>query len=204
MTTVIRNPEATRLRILKAAFTEIHQHGFQGMRIEAVLKNTGLKKGALYHHFPSKQALGYAVLEEVIEQKVIELWIEPLRNCENPVKVINETFIKVGLFWEDAFFKLGCPLNNLSQEMTPIDEGFKQRIQKFFKFWRGEVANALNRGQQQGFIRKNIDVTEAATFIVTVLEGAHAQAKISQNKQDYFICGKQLAIYLNDLSQEKI
>ncbi|NOQ36305.1 MAG: TetR family transcriptional regulator [Methylococcaceae bacterium] len=195
----LRNPENTRLRILNAAFEEIHKHGFQGMRIDAVLKKTNLKKGALYHHFPSKQALGYAVFEEIIEKTIIELWINPLKNYDNPIEGFKAVFIEAGQSWDDEFFKQGCPLNNLSQEMTPIDEGFRQRIQAFFNLWRDAIANELSRGQQQGLIKKEIDVTEVARFIITASEGAHAQAKIAQNKQEYFSCGKQLAIYLDTL-----
>lgn len=36
-----RNPENTRLRILRAAFAEIYKHGFQGMRIDQVLAEKG-------------------------------------------------------------------------------------------------------------------------------------------------------------------
>lgn len=194
-----RNPEETRLRILKAALEEIHKHGFQGMRIDMVLKNTDLKKGALYHHFPSKQALGYAVLEELIEAIIMEKCIEPLKSYDNPIEGIKTLFIEAGESWDDDFFKLGCPLNNLSQEMIPIDEGFKERIQAFFRKWSDAMANELIRGQQHGLIKKDIDAAEAARFIITVSEGAYAQAKIAQDKQEYFNCGKQLAIYLDTL-----
>lgn len=197
--TTKRNPEETRLRILKAAFEEIHKHGFQGMRIDAVLKNTGLKKGALYHHFSSKQALGYAVLEELIEKTIMERWIEPLKDYDNPIEGLKTLFIDAGHYWDDDFFKLGCPLNNLSQEMTPIDEGFRQRIQAFFNLWRNAIAKELSRGQQQGLIKKEIDVAEVARFIITVSEGAYGQAKVAQSKQEYFNCGKQLGVYLDTL-----
>lgn len=132
--TTQRNPENTRMRILVAAFNDMHRNGFQGLRIDNVLKETGLKKGALYHHFASKQALGYAVLEELIQDYISEKSIKPIKQFDNPIEGIMAAFKTVGLEWSEEYFHLGCPLFNLSQEMTPIDEGFKTRIQDFFAF----------------------------------------------------------------------
>jgi AcrR family transcriptional regulator len=42
------------MKIFGAAFQEIHKHGYLGMRVDKVLKNTSVRKGAMYHHFPGK------------------------------------------------------------------------------------------------------------------------------------------------------
>ena len=62
-----RNPKATRELLLEAAFWEIFRSGFQAASLDAILKETGVTKGALYPHFPSKAALGHAVIDEVTE-----------------------------------------------------------------------------------------------------------------------------------------
>lgn len=199
---IVRNPENTRLRILRAAFAEIYKQGFQGMRIDAVLAKTGLKKGALYHHFSSKQALGYAVLEEIIEKHITEIWIAPLNAYENPIDGLKIIFVNAGNAWKTEFFNLGCPLNNLAQEMSPIDAGFRERIQRFFERWQNAIAQALLHGQENGLVRKDIDTCEAAGFIITVIEGAFGFAKITQDKERFFKCGKQLEAYLDMLAVE--
>ena len=198
--TTTRNPENTRLRILKAAFDEMHRNGYQGFRIDAVLKQTGLKKGALYHHFNSKQALGYAVLEELIQNHIIEQSIKPLENYDNPIEGVMSTFTSVGETWEDDFFKLGCPLNNLAQEMTPIDDGFRKVIKHFFNYWEDEYVKAFERGQQNGFIKTDLNLKEVSRFIVTAVEGAFGQAKIHQSREAFLNCGNQLQRYLNTLA----
>ena len=152
-----RNPENTRNRILHAAFKEMHRHGYQGLRIDAVLKETGLKKGALYHHFTGKQALGYAVLEELIQKRVAELWITPLDDYDDPIAGIKSIFTTAGESWGDTFFSLGCPLNNLAQEMSPIDEGFRTSIESFMSYWKKEIVEALTRGQNNGVVKKDIN-----------------------------------------------
>jgi len=198
--TTVRNPENTRMRILVAAFKDMHRNGFQGLRIDNVLKETGLKKGALYHHFKSKQALGYAVLEELIQNRIIEQSITPLANYDNPIEGIMASFNEVGTTWTDEFFSLGCPLYNLAQEMTAIDDGFKKMIKDFFSYWEDEYAKALKLGQDKGFINKGIDLEATAKFIVSSIEGAIGQAKIHQGREAFLNCGKQLERYLSTIA----
>jgi len=193
-------PENSRDRILKSAFQEMHQHGYQGMRIDQVLKNTGLKKGALYHHFPSKQVLAYAVLEELIQKRITELWIDPLKTLNNPIDGIYRLCLSVADVWSDDFFNKGCPLNNLAQEMSPIDEGFRERIQPFFQHWQSELSSALKKGQEQGFVDKNINTDNSALFIVSSIEGAFGMAKNYQNKTLYLSCIEELKRYLQSLA----
>ena len=69
-----RNTETTRTRILEAAREEIFQNGYQGMRIDSILQKTNLAKGALYHYFPNKLALGYAVVDEVLMGHFQNVW----------------------------------------------------------------------------------------------------------------------------------
>lgn len=194
-----RNPETTRLKIINAAFQEIHKHGFQGMRVDQVLKNTDLKKGGLYHHFSSKQALGYAVLDERIQKRITELWIKPLKNFKNPLKGIHVLFEELDNAWSDEFFNLGCPLNNLAQEMSPIDEGYRERIEKFFRVWQAAISEALKNGQQQGIVDASINTDDCAMFILAAIEGILGMTKNYQNKEVYYSSSRELKRYLDTL-----
>jgi AcrR family transcriptional regulator len=197
--TTERNPKNTRLRILKAAFQEIHRHGYQGMRVDNVLKNTGLKKGALYHHFSSKQELGYTVFEELIQTRITELSIAPLKKFTDPLEGIHTLFEQLGTVWSDEFFTLGCPLNNLAQEMSPIDEGFRERIEKFFQYWKASIVEALKTGQEKGIVDISINTDDCAIFILASIEGTLGMTKNHQDKEIYYSCGRELKRYLNTL-----
>jgi hypothetical protein len=65
--TTRRNPQRTTERLLQAAFQEIYKSGFRGTDLETILRAAGVTKGAMYHHFASKKALGYAVVDEIME-----------------------------------------------------------------------------------------------------------------------------------------
>ncbi len=193
-----RNPQSTRQRILDAAFDEMHRNGFQGMRIDAVLNKTGLKKGALYHHFPGKLELGYAVLEEIIAKHGKEIWIDPLTDDDDPLEAIKNVFNNVGkdISWD---YCLGCPLNNIAQEMSPVDEGFRQRTEKIYQGWQLALATALANGQKKKYVKADVKVKECAAFILAIIAGSIGLTKNAQNKEFYFSCGRQLSAYLDSL-----
>ncbi len=197
--TTERKPKDTRLKIINAAFKEIYKHGYQGMRIDQVLKNTDLKKGALYYHFSSKQELGYAVLDEYISKKGAKLWIEPLNSFSDPLQGIHALFVDAENAWGNEDFTLGCPLNNLAQEMSPIDEGFRKRIVKIFQYWKAALSDVLKKGQQQGIVDKSINTDDSAMFILTIIEGGWGLTKSHQDKEVYYCCGRELKRYLDTL-----
>ena len=143
-TSTSRDPERTRERLLRAAFQEMHRSGFRSADVQAILATARVTKGALYHHFDSKEALGYAVVDEVIASITREKWDWPLRNAENPIDALVGIVQATSL--RPEALECGCPLNNLSQEMSPLDEGFRRRTAKIFKDWHDAIAVALRHG----------------------------------------------------------
>ncbi|HEU6453755.1 MAG TPA: TetR family transcriptional regulator, partial [Gemmatimonadaceae bacterium] len=72
-----RAPVETRQKILGAAFREIYVRGFQAASLDRILADAGVTKGALYHHFPDKASLGYAVVDDVIRGHLLARWLGP-------------------------------------------------------------------------------------------------------------------------------
>lgn len=147
--------------------------------MNAILAAARVTKGALYHHFDSKEALGYAVVDEVLASISREKWVRPLQNATNPIDTLVAIVQSTSCRREDIEY--GCSLNNLSQEMSPIDEGFRRKTGKLFKDWHDAIAAALRRGQKLGLVRSDIDASETATFLIAAYEGFISLAKNSQD-----------------------
>src|SRR5277367_5154571 len=128
--TRLRDSERTRERLLQAASREIYRSGFQSASLDRILAATGVTKGALYYHFKSKEALGYAVVEEVISPDLRGKWLLPLLSGKDPIDALIAIVESESVRPEDV--RGGCPLNNLAQEMSPLDEGFRKRLAQIF------------------------------------------------------------------------
>jgi TetR/AcrR family transcriptional repressor of nem operon len=198
--TVTRTPENTRRKILKAAFDEFYRNGFQGGSINRIVEGAGATKGALFHHFKGKNDLGYAVVEEIIFSDIKERWLDPLADSVDPIAALKKTMRQFARE-EDTNGRLiqGCPLNNLAQEMAPLDEGFRRRLEKIYSAWREALEAAFARGIKAGTVRKGISPPRVAALVVAALEGIMGTAKNAQSEELLTQAGQGLFDYLDSL-----
>jgi AcrR family transcriptional regulator len=175
----LRSPERTRERLLQAAFREVYRSGFQSASLDAILASAKVTKGALYHHFGSKESLGHAIIEEVIAERHRDQWLRPLEQCKAPVDTLVGVVRGISVQPEDV--QGGCELLNLAQEMSPLDEGFRKRLERIFRAWREAIALALRRGQSQGTVRRDLVPEETAGFLIAMVGGYGSLAKNAQD-----------------------
>jgi TetR/AcrR family transcriptional repressor of nem operon len=165
--------------LLNAASREIYRSGFQSASLDTILASTGVTKGALYYHFRSKEGLGYAVVEEVIGPDVYGKWVQPLQNVKNPIDALICAVQRIPVRPEDV--RGGCQLNNLAQEMSPLDAGFRKRLAIIFDAWRDAVASVLREGQVHGSVRREVEPLDAAALLIAMVEGYGSLAKNAQD-----------------------
>lgn len=196
-----RDLERTKKEILDAAFMEVFSRGFQGVSIDDIVKKTTLTKGAFYHIFPTKLDLGYALVDEVIKPMIIERWINPLNDYENPLEgILKQLKTLIGKAPAEEL-KLGCPLNNLVQEMAPVDEGFHERLQIALNLWISEMDKQLKRAQKEGFIKKDVNTRQVAHFVVMAHEGFYGMLKGLNDKRAFDALYDSLRIYFEAIQE---
>lgn len=177
----VRQPDVTRDKLLQAAFEEIYRRGFQAASLDTILAKAGVTKGALYHHFPDKASLGYAVVDEVVRGLLLERWgvLEPPTG--DPVTSLQRVLRRRAAGLSAREVELGCPLNNLAQEMSPLDQRFRQKVAATFDIWTDGFAKTLERGQAEGKVRRDVDARQVAGFVVAAIEGSFGLAKSAQS-----------------------
>jgi TetR/AcrR family transcriptional repressor of nem operon len=177
----IRQPDVTREKLLTAAFEEMYRRGFQSASLDVILAQAGVTKGALYHHFADKAALGHAVVDEVVRGLLLERWLGLLDPTADPVTALQGVLRHRAADLTPGELELGCPLNNLAQEMSPIDERFRRVVNATFETWRNGLARLLERGQEEGTVRPDVDVRKVSSFIVAAIEGSYGLAKSARS-----------------------
>jgi len=80
--------KATRERLVAAGRELFGERGYDAASIDAILERAGVKRGALYHHFDSKQALFDAVLDRVVSD-VAQAVAEAARAQADPVESLR-------------------------------------------------------------------------------------------------------------------
>jgi AcrR family transcriptional regulator len=192
----MRDAELTRQKILDIAADEIHKTGFNNTSLSVILKRGEISKGALYHHFSNKLELGYAVFEEVYTPAFLSKW-RPALMTDDPIDGLSCFFQSMICDMSSSDVVCGCPMNNLCQEMSNIDEGFRIRILSMQKQLNHLIANALKNSPQP--LRDDIDHSQVAYFVVASLNGSLSLSKSTLDKELFEKIINELCLYLQSL-----
>lgn len=183
------NPQAMRGKILDVAADLFQRQGYNATSVQDVVRAAATTGGALHHHFPTKKALGLAVIAERVAPEVDETAIRPVATASSAAAGIRNVFNGVADTLERNRAVTGCPLNNLALELSLADADFREAVNGVFERWRLALSLRLHSD------RPDMDVSRAhdlATLIVASYSGAMAMAKASQSAEPLRACAVQL------------
>lgn len=168
---------------METALELFHHRTFGGTSVNEIVEKAGITKGALFHHFKGKNELGYAVVDELLRAEIKAIWEEKLLGTTDPITDLRTVLQGLaGQMRENPeMLRCGCPINNLTQEMSSVDEGFRQRLQLVYADWCAAIEAALRSGIAAGTVRANVDPRSTATTIVALFEGSVGLIKVHQS-----------------------
>lgn len=188
-------------QILEAATRLVQARGYHRTALEDVLRESGAGKGNFYHHFHSKEELGYAIVDRLVRgftERILDpIFGDPGRPPLDQV----DTFLEAILGAQRARNCVGgCPMGNLATELADSHEGFRQRLARVFNLWRERIAGALARAQAEGTLAGETDPDGLARFLVAGLEGGILLARVQRDIRVLETCvaelRRHLALYL--------
>ncbi|MBE8723961.1 TetR/AcrR family transcriptional regulator [Flavobacterium hungaricum] len=189
----------TRLNILHKAFELIYTKGYQTTSIDEIIATTQVTKGAFYYHFKTKDEMGVAIIEEILKPTMQEHFIKPTEASQDPIEDFYNMISY--LLLEDPFLqvKYGCPVGNLTQEMTPWNTKFSEALAELVDLWKATIINSIEKGKEAGLIRKDVIGEQVAFFILSGYWGIRNFGKLQNDNSSYLVYLKELKGYLNGL-----
>ena len=172
--------ETTRDKLINATFDEVFSHGYQGASLADILAKAGVHKGSMYHFFANKKEMALAAIEEVILKKNLEKY----SYVKTSTSGLLEEFYTRLRDTSARDFKRGCPIANIVQERSNIDEDFNVLMKSIYGAFRANIKAILDKAVEVKEM-KPCDTTKLALFITSTVEGAILAAKASGNAQDY-------------------
>jgi AcrR family transcriptional regulator len=148
--------EARREQILLASRRAFARHGYEGATVKILEAETGLSRGAIFHHFRDKEALFLALAED-----------DAARTAE---RVAEAGLVQVmrDLGELDAGW-LGVQLEVRRRVRT--DPDFAARWAQRQQAVAQATAERLTRQRAAGFVRDDVPVALLADFLRLVLDG---------------------------------
>src|SRR5690606_11104968 len=125
-----------------------------------------------------KTWLGYAVVQEVIRVPLLEAYLDGLRDEDaDPIDALQAVLRYRADDFDAGGIESGCPLNNLTQAMSPHDEGFRVRLAGRLDGGNDAITATLERGERIGSVREDVDARAVARLLVAAIEGSCGMAK---------------------------
>lgn len=177
------DPAGVRARILDATFMLFQSQGYAATSVHQIASSANVTGGALHHHFPTKKALGLAVIRERVAPALEETWLAPVRSAASPSEGILKVFDSLARALDSQGLVRGCPVNNLSLELAFADADYRSELRALFDNWRSTIGQALAG-------RPNAEAL--ATLVVGAYSGAMAMAKAEQRGEPLRLCAKEL------------
>lgn len=166
-----RKGQNTRERILDKATEAVTRQGFGATSVNDLVRATGVNRGTLYFHFPTKDDLGLAVLESARERFL--QFVRDSLSGQTPGQRLD-TFLKTALDAHTARgFIGGCLWGNTALEMSDAEhrERYVETVRGVFDAWAGLLEEVIAAAQPLGQVRDDIPAAALARQVVATIEG---------------------------------
>ncbi|MET8153773.1 TetR/AcrR family transcriptional regulator [Actinoplanes sp. NPDC049668] len=186
----------TRERIVATARDLVHGASLAQVSTEDVCRAAGVHKGSLYHFFPSKEALGMAVLERnwalmsaVLDEAFVDD-VPPLARIDRFV----DSFAERLSLMRDAMGGVtpGCPLGGLVGELAGHGDEPRTHAARILHAWTQYFTDAISEAKGRGDVDPAVETGPAATRLLAHLQGLALLAKayddprlVLQAKKDF-------------------
>src|SRR4051794_9322113 len=186
----VRQPRAveTRDRILGEATRLFALKGYHDTKLEEVQKAAQVTTGAFFHHFGSKEDLGFAVIDRHMEKRrklleEIEKRLAP-PDKDDPLQLVFQRLDAIHwMIRRREQRKGGCVIGNLSMTLSDTHDAFRRRLAKCFDEMALEFRPHLAAAAARYCPERSVDVTALARYIVAIVEGSIMLTRTHQNRQ---------------------
>jgi TetR/AcrR family transcriptional regulator, transcriptional repressor for nem operon len=174
-------PSDARERLIGAAKEVIYANSYEAVSVDELCAAAGVHKSSFYHFFSSKQDLVLVALESQW-QRFEELILRPSFSTQLPPQEQLMRFFD--LVWEGQQMQKqtsghmrGCPIGNLTLEMSTQNEVIRARLEWMFQQWLRYFERLLREAKEQGIVAETLDSAVTAQALLAYFEGVVLLAK---------------------------
>lgn len=183
MSSKVSKSERTRQFIVEQSAPVFNAKGYAGTSLTDLINATSLTKGSIYGNFDNKDEVAIAAFDFNFN-RVTAYIKERILTKDNAIEqllvypTVYREFLKI------PFLKQGCPLLNTSTEADDTHPALKERALNAFIFWKTSVENIIKKGVQRKEIKADINPSEIAAILISLIEGAIMTAKLTEKSAD--------------------
>ena len=190
--------ERTRIFIVEKTAPIFNAKGFAGTSLSDLTEATGLTKGSIYGNFENKDEVALAAFDYNFG-KVTGFVKEKILAKENSIDRLliypqmYRNFLKI------PFLRTGCPILNTATDADDTHPILKEKAAQALRFWKKSIENQVKRGIERNEIKRNANPVQIAVVMISLIEGAIMQAKVTDRSTELNIAMDYLTQVIEDL-----
>jgi AcrR family transcriptional regulator len=153
---------ARRRTILEAALGLLAKEGYAGMTTASVARTAGVAEPILYRHFSSKRVMLRALLDEVVT-RMMAAFEELIQGEVDPVTALRKICLGYPVLsrrYREEFRIVNQTLVHVNDRTTRL------LLVRHYESYHAFLQNLIERGQQNGTLRKDIPASVGAWHMI--------------------------------------
>jgi AcrR family transcriptional regulator len=169
-----------REEIILAALTLVANQGVKSMTVERISRIVGIVPSAIYRHFTCKAEILEAVVG-LIGERMRNNALEVKKENSNSLYAIRKLLMRqVQLIMEFS----AIPQILFSEEVYRENRTLKEKLFQMINTFLGELSAIIERGQQQGYIRTDMEAWNIAVMFLGLFQPSAFLYHLSDGKFD--------------------
>ena len=175
-----KGTEIRQEEIILAALTLVANQGVKSMTIDRIASMVGIVPSAIYRHFTSKRAILEAVLGMIGERMKNNIIAAVEENTNSLESIRNVLMRQVQLIMEFS----AIPQILFSEEVYRENLDLKEKLYSMIKGFLGTLQAVIERGQQEGRIRSDMEAERIAIMFLGLFQPAAFIYHLSDGRFD--------------------
>jgi len=173
--------EETRQSIIEKSALIFNMNGYQRTSMSMLTKALGLTKGAIYGHFPDKDALAVEAFRHSVRQvsERVRAQLLPHESPEARLRAFAQAFLD---FYGDIVKAGGCPILNTAADADDAHPRLHEEVTRVLTAWEERLVAMVEVGKESGELRSDADGRLFATTFIALIEGGILMAKTVGDK----------------------
>ena len=179
---VKREKTGVKERILGRAAELFYRRGFTGTGVREIIKGARTVPASFYDHFPSKDNLGVAYVEE--KGRLLTRNLTTLAARTKSVKELLHAWVA---FKKDQIARkkfLGCPVAGFAYQAGELPAAHQKSARAITETWAAHLREVFEDAVKAGELNKKADTARMAREVLLVYEGSLAMWKLTRD-DDY-------------------
>lgn len=158
----------TKSALLSEAEQLVRTVGYAAFSFADLSERVGIRKASIHHHFPTKEALGNALIDGYLER-----FVEELRRLSGRRLDTKGKLLAYGDFFVSGLMDGQMPLcGALAGDAAYLPASMQTRVEHFFKVHLDWLEQELRKGIAAGDLRSDLKPDRSALHVLSSLQGA--------------------------------